>query len=116
MTIYLAGQPFCVCLVSCCDLQPESRGVFLKGIEEMQALSSLPCLLAVSCQCSTRQPSSGEPPTPSSCPHSVRYSFSQSPQSFWPGLTGSLSLWLSVPLALGAGDQGSSVPGKGLGG
>lgn len=37
MTIYLAGQPFCVCLVSCWDLQPESRGVFLKGVEKMQA-------------------------------------------------------------------------------
>lgn len=48
MTIYLAAQPFCVCLVSCCNLQPESRGVFLKGVEEMQALSGFSSLYLLS--------------------------------------------------------------------
>ena len=30
---YLAAQPFCICLVSCCSLQLESQGVFLKQVE-----------------------------------------------------------------------------------
>lgn len=96
MSLYLAGQPFCVCLVSCWDLQPESRGVFLKGVEEMQALSSIFFFFPVYLLWADSAPLGGfalgmHPSPPKSFPHSARYRLSQGPPSCWWGLAGCTS-------------------------
>lgn len=100
--VWLGSSP--VCVVSCGDIQPESRGAFLKGVEEMQALSS--CLLFICCELSAIYeaafPGGGSPPK--SFPQSVRHRPSQGPQSCWLGL--------SVPLGLGLEAKAAEAPRK----
>lgn len=98
-----------MCLVSCWDLQPGSRGVSLKGTEKTQALASSPSAFGLN-ELQGSLPLGSLPSK--AVPHSVEHSPPKVLPSCWLGLRGSPPAWLSGPPPWGLETKAAGAPGK----